>query len=722
MAPAQEPAMQPHELVTHFQRFRRRGDPRALGAVFDATAPELLRTAVHLVGDASLAEDAVQETFRVAIERRDEYDEARPLVPWLAGILANQARSARRRRPRGSGPDENLAAPDRDPSRRVGEREVDELVQAAIDSLPEDYRQVLTLNLRHGLAPAEVAHALGLSPSTVRSRLARGRERLRDRLPAEAALSAAFAAPALRGLDDVRADVLQHAAAVAPPVTVTLASMVVAMKLLVPAAVIAGAATLWWSADSSEAPIESVAAASSAVTEPSSLEAAELSTEPLAEPHLAAEAEREVVYFAVPQTGVESEPAAPVQPHEHTHEYRDIEFVVVDAYDVPVPDAEIRFRSMRSESSAWGWSLEPASVVTDTEGHARLRLPDQQFVDMPIQWFRFDVLHPRFAPLQHEAAARSGTVRLVLEPGVFVIATGWIGSPDNVVADVVVTMDDASKLAPQDWTPLRDGRLACSRLQSGPHVLFLAHEDGDGRKWFSRLVDVELAAGEQRELHVELHPARQVRGMLDPVVPRPVEHGRVAVAFHNARAGWEAPGVFDMRTVEVAADGSFVLEGAPPHFLDVVAVCDGWTSTRIPPSSDCGREGSLHQFAPEQLANELLVPMHPAAALEVTFVDPDGRPLPDASVTLHPNVRWNAGFSTILFGESRIVRSDASGRAFVPNLTPGVEWGTLNHSDYEFAPGAETPSPTDRPGRQHFELVSGETLRFEARMVPKSPR
>ncbi|MGB3967310.1 MAG: sigma factor, partial [Planctomycetota bacterium] len=80
-----------------FRRYRETGDPRLLGRVFDRTAPELLRVALHLTRDRHRAEDALQTTFLTAIEKAQLYDPRRPLLPWLLTILANHARELHRR-------------------------------------------------------------------------------------------------------------------------------------------------------------------------------------------------------------------------------------------------------------------------------------------------------------------------------------------------------------------------------------------------------------------------------------------------------------------------------------------------------------------------------------------------------------------------------------------------------------------------------------------------
>jgi RNA polymerase sigma-70 factor (ECF subfamily) len=202
---------------TAFARFAASRDPAALAAVFDATAPKLLLVAMHLCGDAAAAEDLVQTVFLQAIRDAGTYDAARPVLPWLLAILEHRAsdlrRSAAARRVRTGG---DLAtfpaagAPDRD----AADAEVRQRIADALDALPPNYRDVLTLRLVHGLRAVDIAHAQGQSPETVRTRLRRGLELLRRALPrsfAPPALLALLGAESLRagvGLSAVRARVL----------------------------------------------------------------------------------------------------------------------------------------------------------------------------------------------------------------------------------------------------------------------------------------------------------------------------------------------------------------------------------------------------------------------------------------------------------------------------------------------------------------------------------
>jgi len=197
-----------------FARWCRRGDTRALAALFDRCAPRLLRLGIHLVGDASEAEDLVQATFLALIQQQDELDGARPAWPWLVGVLQHKASDARRRRARTPDPARFELRTAAGPVAELEARELGAELAAALDALAEPYRQPAVLRLRHDLAIAEIAHVLDRSPATVRVQLHRARELLRVTLPASLASSLLVVlAPAARGLPAVRRVVLQQVGA-----------------------------------------------------------------------------------------------------------------------------------------------------------------------------------------------------------------------------------------------------------------------------------------------------------------------------------------------------------------------------------------------------------------------------------------------------------------------------------------------------------------------------
>lgn len=180
--------MTPVETPEHvFQRYQQTADPAELAKVFDKTAPQLLLLASHVSADGAAAEDLVQETFLVAMEKAEQWDPERPLLPWLGGILRHRAQDLARRlglrRPAAELSDVYVAAEGVGP---LGEAEGTELlqrVQDALGTLPSPFREALVLRLVHGLQPTEIAHALGRPPATVRGQLKRGLETLRGALP-----------------------------------------------------------------------------------------------------------------------------------------------------------------------------------------------------------------------------------------------------------------------------------------------------------------------------------------------------------------------------------------------------------------------------------------------------------------------------------------------------------------------------------------------------------
>ena len=111
-----------------FARFASQGDVDALSEVFDRTAPALLRLSVQICGREAEAEDLLQATFLVAIEKARAFDPARSLTAWLVGILQKQGKSLRQRGQAGHGGD--LARRGARLRRRTGTRD-----RAAADPL-----------------------------------------------------------------------------------------------------------------------------------------------------------------------------------------------------------------------------------------------------------------------------------------------------------------------------------------------------------------------------------------------------------------------------------------------------------------------------------------------------------------------------------------------------------------------------------------------------------
>ena len=242
-----------------FARFRDDDDVDALGQLYDLTAPELLRVAIHLVREPARAEDLVQQTFLAAIEAAPRFDASRRVRAWLLGILNNQARKLQRDEARV--PPNGMAA-SVDPLALAQTEEFTAQVDAAISTLPEVYQPVLVLRLKHGMIAAEIAHALRRAPGTVRTQLVRALELLKKALPPSIAISAFVLLTPVRGLAAVKVLVLARATSlvatrVASATCVTSGAIlggVLAMKILVIAVVAAVLAVVGWIAWSESEP------------------------------------------------------------------------------------------------------------------------------------------------------------------------------------------------------------------------------------------------------------------------------------------------------------------------------------------------------------------------------------------------------------------------------------------------------------------------------------
>jgi RNA polymerase sigma-70 factor (ECF subfamily) len=162
------------------------GRPAAFAAVYDRHAGVLFRFLVRRVG-RDTADELLGETFRIAFERRATFDSTRPDArPWLYGIATNLIARHRRAEMR------RIAATARLVATQSGEGVADRVaadvdarqawpaVAAAISELPDGERDALLLLVWEELSYDEIASALQIPVGTVRSRLNRARQRVRE--------------------------------------------------------------------------------------------------------------------------------------------------------------------------------------------------------------------------------------------------------------------------------------------------------------------------------------------------------------------------------------------------------------------------------------------------------------------------------------------------------------------------------------------------------------
>ena len=133
-------------------------------------------------------DDLVQDVFLAALQELPALREPSAFAGWIAAIARNRATDYLRRAPRLTELPPDLASTDADRTEAV-------LVLAVIRSLPDAYRETLTLRLVEGITGPEIAESTGLTEGSVRVNLHRGMKQLRERLEARSEASGAPGSP-----------------------------------------------------------------------------------------------------------------------------------------------------------------------------------------------------------------------------------------------------------------------------------------------------------------------------------------------------------------------------------------------------------------------------------------------------------------------------------------------------------------------------------------------
>jgi RNA polymerase sigma-70 factor (ECF subfamily) len=206
MSPARAIARPDLELVQALKD----GDEAVFAELVDAWSPGLMRMAQMFVRDRAVAEEVVQETWIAVLRGIDRFEGRSSLKTWVFRILINTAKTRGKRESRSipfsaaARADEPTVDPDRflsadhrwaggwmlgpgewsTPEEELLQGETLEAIMAAIDSLPEAQRAVITMRDVEGLPGEEVAEALGISDGNQRVLLHRARAKVRAAIEA----------------------------------------------------------------------------------------------------------------------------------------------------------------------------------------------------------------------------------------------------------------------------------------------------------------------------------------------------------------------------------------------------------------------------------------------------------------------------------------------------------------------------------------------------------
>jgi RNA polymerase sigma-70 factor (ECF subfamily) len=165
----------------------REGDRPSFAALVERYQRELFHFLVRFLGDRAAAEDIFQETFLQVHQSADQFDLQRRFRPWLFTIAANKARDLMRsqaRRPTNplqanvnSGDDEGgqfidlMEANIPMPGEAMEREELQKVVQATVEAMPEHLREILLLSYFHQFPYKEISDILQIPLGTVKSRL-----------------------------------------------------------------------------------------------------------------------------------------------------------------------------------------------------------------------------------------------------------------------------------------------------------------------------------------------------------------------------------------------------------------------------------------------------------------------------------------------------------------------------------------------------------------------
>ncbi len=158
------------------------GDEEAFGFLIDMYQKPVFSLCYRMLGNSNDAEDAAQESFIRAYCNLNKYDPQRSFPTWLLSIASHYCIDRFRKRqlptistdtlPLETITDRNASAPER----KAQKKEKEESIQHLINHLKPIDRAAIVLRYWHEYSEEEIAEALDLSVSAVKSRLYRSRQ------------------------------------------------------------------------------------------------------------------------------------------------------------------------------------------------------------------------------------------------------------------------------------------------------------------------------------------------------------------------------------------------------------------------------------------------------------------------------------------------------------------------------------------------------------------
>ena len=174
---------QEHNLI----QAARNGDQAAFGELVQQYQKRVFALAVRMCPTPELAEEAAQEAFLAAWQGLPFFRGDSAFATWLYRLTSNACVDLLRKENRHQGPsldDESVSAevpdPTPTPEKAVEQQELRRQIEAGLQTLSPEHREVLILREIQQLSYDEIADVLSLDLGTVKSRINRGRRLLRE--------------------------------------------------------------------------------------------------------------------------------------------------------------------------------------------------------------------------------------------------------------------------------------------------------------------------------------------------------------------------------------------------------------------------------------------------------------------------------------------------------------------------------------------------------------
>jgi len=455
---------------------------------------------------------------------------------------------------------------------------------------------------------------------------------------------------------------------------------------------------------------------------------------------------------------------------------------VMTSDDEPIEGAAVRpygLRTRAERGSHWRWDSKThgpsETLLTDAEGKVEIHYPKYVRERLETGEISLQVDHEEFTSVTQDSAIDKLPIVVRMIRGRRYSLQAIDASTGRVI-DKNVFCELSGDGGTNEWKLLDDGMLRSRAVRLARNFLHVIVLPDDSPALFS----APFYLGNQPEFNLDyrlpnisVELGRQIHGLLDDTVPRPVKNGHVVLKAVNTMA---PRGDRDSRLAwndwaPIDAEGNVHFDSVPrDSIVMAVAVCDGFLSSAAIPEEleAAGIEGedaeefaSSSQILPmvirlKEDLHDWTLPMLSTASCRITVLAPDGSPLPDATVSAWPNQFFPGIGSNVIgdgsssakghklsaeqrkrmwasesldemkqlgvrkdFRAAYLQTTDENGIAVLHTLPGGQSSGIkekifVEHRDYEM------PTSPDHPLRRYaqVELFAEETAEITIRLQP----